>query len=136
MTESHDAEALRAAALAVLERAYAPYSRFRVGAALRGADGSVTVGCNVENAAYPAGLCAERAALAAAVAQGHRAFDAMVVASEAVEPTPPCGLCRQALVEFAPDLTVESVTTTGRRAAWTMRELLAHPFIPSSLAHS
>lgn len=136
MTDSHDAEALRAAALAVMARAYAPYSQFRVGAALRSVDGSVTVGCNVENASFPAGLCAERAALAAAVAQGHRAFGAMVVASEALEPTPPCGLCRQALVEFSPDMMIESVTTSGRRARWSLRELLAQPFTPSSLAHS
>lgn len=136
MTGSHDAEALRSAALAVMARAYAPYSQFRVGAALASADGSVTVGCNVENASFPAGLCAERAALGAAVAAGHRDFVAIVVASEAIEPTPPCGLCRQALVEFSPGMAVESVTTSGRRAQWSLRELLVQPFTPSSLAHS
>jgi cytidine deaminase len=115
--------------------AYAPYSRFRVGAALRSPGGAIAVGCNVENSAFPAGICAERSALAAAVAQGRRAFDLLVVATEAVAPTPPCGLCRQALVEFAPELEIVSVTTGGQRARWTLRELLAQPFTPASLTH-
>jgi len=127
------ADALWTAALAAMERAYAPYSQFRVGAALRSADGSVAVGCNVENSAFPAGICAERAALAAAVAQGHRQFTLLVVATEAAEPTPPCGLCRQALVEFSPDVAVLSVTAGGKRAGWSLRELLAQPFTPASL---
>jgi cytidine deaminase len=90
----------------------------------------------VENSAFPAGICAERSALAAAVAQGERMFDTIMVVTEASEPTPPCGLCRQALVEFGPELTVLSVTTGGKHARWTLRELLAQPFTPASLAHS
>lgn len=133
MSAGHDADALGRAALAALERAYAPYSRFRVGAALQASDGSVTTGCNVENASYPAGLCAERGALAAAVASGRQSFGRLVVATEAEEPTPPCGLCRQALVEFAPALLVEAITTGGRRAAWTLDALLPAPFSPNSL---
>ena len=136
MTSAHDADALGAAALAVMRHAYAPYSQFRVGAALRGTDGSVTVGCNVENAAYPAGMCAERGALAAAVSQGHRAFDLLVVASEATEPTPPCGMCRQALVEFSPGLLVVAITAGGKRAQWMLRDLLSHPFTTASLSHT
>jgi len=124
------------AALAVLRHAYAPYSRFRVGAALRSSDGMVSVGCNLENAAFPAGLCAERGALAAAVAGGHRTFERLVVATEADEPSPPCGVCRQALIEFAPGLQVVSITTGGRRAAWTLSELLPLPFTSASLANS
>jgi cytidine deaminase len=131
-----DVESMATAALEAMAQAYAPYSGFRVGAALRGTDGGISVGCNVENAAYPAGLCAERAALAAGVAAGRRAFDLLVVASQAEDPTPPCGLCRQALVEFSPALRVVSVTNGGRRASWSLAELLAQPFNPASLTHS
>src|SRR3954453_2829850 len=88
---------LRERAFAAMERAYAPYSNFKVGAALLASDGSIVEGCNVENAAYPAGICAERGAIAAPVARGNRAFEAFVVATEAEEPTPPCGMCRQVL---------------------------------------
>jgi cytidine deaminase len=125
---------LRERAFAALDRAYAPYSAFRVGAALLGSDGSVSDGCNVENAAYPAGICAERAALAGAVARGVRTFEALAIASEAAEPTPPCGICRQALAEFAPRLTLVSVTRDGAAARWTLNELLPHAFAADSLA--
>ena len=125
---------LRERAFAALDRAYAPYSAFRVGAALLGTDGSVAEGCNIENAAYPAGICAERAALAGAVARGVRTFEALAIASEAAEPTPPCGMCRQALAEFAPQLTIVSVTRDGAAARWTLSELLPHAFAADSLA--
>lgn len=120
-------------ARAAMERAYAPYSHFRVGAALLAADGSVTEGCNVENAAYPAGICAERAAVAAAIARGVREFTAIMIATEADTPTPPCGICRQVLMEFAPHLAVVSVTRAGADARWTMSELLPEAFTPTSL---
>jgi cytidine deaminase len=124
---------LRERAFAALERAYAPYSSFRVGAALLGTDGSVAEGCNVENAAYPAGICAERGALACAVARGLRSFEALAIATEAAEPTPPCGMCLQALAEFAPHLTVVSVTRAGGSARWTLGELLPHIFAADSM---
>lgn len=124
---------LRERALTAMDRAYAPYSNFHVGAALLAADGSISEGCNVENAAYPSGLCAERAAVAAAVARGNRAFEALVIATEADEPTPPCGMCRQVLEEFSPRLLIVSVTRGGREARWSLDELLPKAFTPHSL---
>ncbi|HUQ81005.1 MAG TPA: cytidine deaminase [Gemmatimonadaceae bacterium] len=128
-------ETARDAALAVLEHAYAPYSQFRVGAALVGIDGSVFTGCNVENSAYPAGICAERSALSAAIAGGVKQFSMLVVASEADDPTPPCGMCRQALVEFAPQLPIVSCTKQGGEVTWNLATLLPHPFTPAALTH-
>jgi cytidine deaminase len=113
--------------------AYAPYSGFRVGAALRTRGGRIVVGCNVENAAFPVAICAERAALAAAVSLGEREFDALAVVSDAREPSPPCGVCRQALVEFAPNLLICSRTTSGAEARWSLAELLVQPFTSVSL---
>lgn len=117
------------------ERAYAPYSEFRVGAALLATDGTIVIGCNVENASYPAGMCAERVALGAAVSAGLRRFAAIAIASDAPTSTPPCGICRQALAEFGLDLIVISAGAEGPRTAsrWTLAELLPHPFTPSSL---
>jgi len=128
-------DSVRAAALAAMERAYAPYSDFRVGAALVGADGGIFAGCNVENSAYPAGICAERSALAAAVVGGARRFDLLVIFTEADEPTPPCGMCRQALVEFGPNLQIVSYTKHGGEAQWNLAVLLPQPFTPAALSH-
>lgn len=128
--------AVESAAIAAMRHAYAPYSHFRVGAALRATDGTVIAGCNVENAAFPAGTCAERGALAAAAAQGHRKFNLLVIATDAGDPTPPCGMCRQALAEFAPSLRIVAVTLGGRRAQWVLSELLPQPFTPASLSNT
>lgn len=132
-TSGRELTVLRERALAAMERAYAPYSGFRVGAAILGTDGSVTEGCNVENASYPAGICAERGAVAAAVARGIHTFRSIAIATEAEEPTPPCGICRQTLVEFAPELEIISVTRSGAEARWNLGELLIHAFTPRSM---
>ena len=129
----HETRALRERAMAAMDRAYAPYSGFHVGAALLGSDGSITEACNVENAAFPAGTCAERAALSAAVARGVRTFRVIAIATSAEDPTPPCGMCRQALVEFSPELEVVSFTRNGKEVRWHLSDLLPHAFSPRSL---
>lgn len=118
---------LEAAAWAVREQAHAPYSRFRVGAALEADDGRVFTGCNVENASYGLTLCAERSAVAQAVSAGARRFTRIVIVAEADPPVTPCGACRQVLFEFAPDLRVVGVGPSGRRQ-WTLHELLPGGF--------
>ena len=123
-----------AAARAAQARAHAPYSNFRVGAALLTREGDVVPGCNVENAAYPSSICAERGAVMTAVAAGRRDFELLVVATDGDAPTPPCGMCRQVLVEFAPALPVVSVARDGTAHHWVVSELLPHPFVPASLA--
>jgi cytidine deaminase len=131
-----DLAALKEVALDALGNAYAPYSGFKVGAALLGEDGSIVAGCNVENASYPAGICAERGALSSAIARGLRTFELMVVATEALEPTPPCGICRQQLSELAPALQIVSITSSGLEARWKLTDLLPTPFNPHSLDHA
>ncbi len=124
---------LRDAAFAAMENAYAPYSRFRVGAAVRTSDGEIVTGCNVENAAYGEALCAERVAVAAAVAKGKKDFEEIAIASESDEPSPPCGSCRQTMSEFAPDLRVISYAKNGRQASWRLSDLLPEAFAPNHL---
>jgi cytidine deaminase len=124
---------LREIADAARANAWAPYSRFPVGAALESDDGRIFAGCNVENASYPAGTCAERVALGTAVAAGARTFVRVVITSQQHEPTPPCGICRQALVEFAPSLEIVAVSPDGRTARWSLADLLPAPFTPASL---
>jgi cytidine deaminase len=127
---------LARAAETAMHRAYAPYSNFRVGAALRGTDGSLHVGCNVENSSYPAGMCAERTAVSRAVADGVRTFSEIMICTEATVPTPPCGICRQVLHEFAPMLQITSITTGGARQSWRLDALLPAAFAANLMAVS
>ena len=117
-----------AAARIACGRAYAPYSRFRVGAALESADGRVFVGCNVENASYPAGMCAERVALGHAVVGGVRAFSRLAIVATGVRPAAPCGMCRQALSEFGMGIEVMSLGRGGESITWRLEELLPASF--------
>jgi cytidine deaminase len=124
---------LLAAATQVRENAYAPYSRFKVGAALRAASGAIYSGCNVENVAYPEGTCAEAGAIAAMVAAGETAITEMLVIADSPDPVPPCGGCRQKIAEFAaPAVSVTLCTTDGASRITTVAELLPGVF---SAAH-
>ncbi len=116
-------------AAAARENAHAPYSGFRVGACLKAADGRLFAGCNVENVAYPQGLCAEAAALGALVAAGGREIVAVVVLAEGEALCTPCGGCRQKLAEFAgADTPVHVAGPAGLRASFTLGELLPQTF--------
>ncbi len=120
---------LREAALDVRKNAYAPYSDFQVGAALRTADGQVFVGCNVENIAYPEGTCAEAGALAAMAAAGARVVAEVYVVAGGASPVTPCGGCRQKLAEFgAGDVPVTMATVDGAEQRMTLAELLPGAF--------
>ena len=113
--------------------AYAPYSRFPVGAALLCEHGQIFCGCNVENASYGLTICAERAALFGAVAQGVRRFRAVFIAAPTEGPVAPCGACRQVLTEFAPDLLVYSRGRGGEIARWRLDDLLPRAMGPADL---
>jgi cytidine deaminase len=126
-------DALVESARAVQQRAYAPYSHFRVGCALEADDGRVFVGCNVENASYGLTICAERAAVCAAISAGARRLRRAVVVTDADPPAAPCGACRQVLSEFGRDLRIDGVGPAGS-VRWTMAELLPAAFGPEQLA--
>ena len=127
----HDEELLRRAREA-LKNAYAPYSRYRVGACILAADGRMFCGCNVENASYGLTICAERGAVMAAVAIGAREFTRIAIVSEGSLPWP-CGACRQVLREFAPDIEVLVQGSEGNTHRATLSELLPMSFGPESL---
>lgn len=128
-----DEEKLLQEALAVRERAYVPHSGFKVGAALLTASGRIFTGCNFENASLGATICAERAAVGSAVSAGEREWVALAVVADYPEPVTPCGICRQVLAEFAPDMPVIMANLDGRRRTMTVRELLPGMFqLPAS----
>ncbi len=132
--ETESALKLRDSAFSAMENAYAPYSKFRVGAAVRTSTGIIVSGCNVENAAYGEALCAERTAIAAAVARGMRDFEEIAIASESDTPAAPCGACRQTMSEFAPNLKVTSYAKNGKKVTWRLGQLLPDAFTSKHLS--
>jgi len=121
-------ERLVATARQASQRAYAPYSQLRVGAALLGARGHTFAGCNVENSSFGLTICAERVALSRAVAEGEREFSALAIYTPDAGPLAPCGACRQALAEFCADLPIISVGQSGAQREYRLRELLPEAF--------
>ncbi|MEO1680673.1 MAG: cytidine deaminase [Pseudomonadota bacterium] len=137
MLMPNSAPDLREAATAARENAYAPYSNFKVGAAMRGASGKIYIGANMENVSYPVGTCAEEAALAAMIVAGETEVVEAYVIADAPAPVPPCGACRQRLKEFGKDdVTVWMGTTDGKEEATTIGDLLPGAFDAGYMARS
>jgi cytidine deaminase len=126
-------EALLEAARQARENAHAPYSNFRVGAALRATSGRIFGGCNVENATYGLTVCAERVAIFKAMSEGERGFDAIAVVADTDTLTPPCGACRQLIWEFCGDVPVILANLKGKTETLQMRDLFPKPFDSSNL---
>jgi len=124
---------LIAAARRARENAHAPYSNFRVGAALRATSGRIFAGCNVENATYGLTVCAERVAIFKAISEGERGFNAISVVTDTEALTPPCGACRQLIWEFCGDVPVILANLKGKTEVLPMRELFPRPFDSSNL---
>lgn len=134
MQSDNTIEALFEAAEAARRRAYAPYSGFGVGAAVLGANGGVYTGCNVENAAYPSGSCAEQSAISAMIAGGERAIAAVAVIADAPAPVTPCGACRQRIREFTgAETRIHCGNLRGARRVYSLADLLPDSFGPDLL---
>jgi cytidine deaminase len=134
MPKGPDWSALFAAATLARGKAYAPYSKFHVGAALLMADGGLFCGCNVENASYGLSMCAERNALGAAILHGSHKLSAVAIVADGKTPCPPCGACRQMMAEFgAPSVPVKLRNLEGAEQSYTLGELLPHAFGPTFL---
>ena len=116
------------AATEVRERAYAPYSNFKVGAAVRTKDGKIYTGCNVESASYGLTVCAERVAIWKAVSEGEKEFEQVAVVADTEELTPPCGVCRQIIWEFGGDIPITFANLKGNTETVKMSELLPRAF--------
>lgn len=126
-------DALAEAALRVRENAFAPYSKFKVGAAVEDADGRIHTGCNVENATYGLTCCAERVAIFKAISEGVRKFRRVAVAADTDNLTPPCGPCRQILWEFCGDIEIVLVNLHGKSETYSLKDLFPKPFDVSYL---
>ncbi|VTR93473.1 cytidine deaminase : Cytidine deaminase OS=Solibacter usitatus (strain Ellin6076) GN=Acid_5234 PE=4 SV=1: dCMP_cyt_deam_1 [Gemmata massiliana] len=124
---------LVAAATSARERAFAPFSKFQVGAALEALDGTIVPGCNVESASYGLTMCAERVAIFRGVADGFQRFTRVAVVTDTATPTPPCGACRQLLWEFAPEAEVLLANLKGDVVKWTVRDLIPGAFDANQL---
>ena len=124
---------LLTAALAARQHAFAPFSKFQVGAALEDTDGRIHTGCNVENATYGLTVCAERVAVFKAISEGVRKFRRIAVAADTDDLTPPCGACRQILWEFCGDVEILLVNPRGKTESYRLRELFPKPFDVSYL---
>ena len=124
---------LATAALTARENAFAPFSKFKVGAAVEDIDGRIHTGCNIENASYGLTLCAERVAVFKAVSEGARKFRRVAVAADTDDLTPPCGACRQILWEFCGDVELVLVNPRGKSETYRMKDLLPKPFDVSYL---
>jgi cytidine deaminase len=126
-------DALIAAALAARENAFAPYSKFRVGAAIEDSEGRIHTGCNVENSTYGLTVCAERVAVFKAISEGVRKFRRVAVAADTDSLTPPCGACRQILWEFCGDIEIVLVNLRGQTETYRLKDLFPKPFDVSYL---
>ena len=126
-------DTLISAARTAREHACAPYSNFRVGAAVRAKSGRIFTGCNVENSTYGLTLCAERVAIFKAISEGERGFDALAIVADTESPTPPCGACRQIIWEFCGDAEVILANLQGRVETYRMSALYPKPFDQSFL---
>ena len=124
---------LLVAALAARDHAFAPFSKFRVGAALEDGSGRIHTGCNIENATYGLTICAERVAVFKAVSEGIRSFRRAAVAADTEDLTPPCGACRQILWEFCRDIEIVLVNPRGRMETFRLKDLFPKPFDVSYL---
>jgi cytidine deaminase len=110
------------------EYSYSPYSRFKVGAALKTKNGMVFTGCNIENSSYSLSICAEREAIFKAISAGERNLDTIAIVTDSDKLTTPCGACRQVMWEFSKDMTVVVANLKGEKKEFKIKELLAHPF--------
>ena len=124
---------IKALAISMKDRAYCPYSKFPVGAALECEDGTVFTGCNIENSSYPAGNCAERTAIGKAVSEGYRSFKRIVIAANTDDFCVPCGMCRQFMQEFSRNMEVICLNKNGDAKSFTLNELLPYGFDGSCL---
>ena len=132
MTDNERGELFKKAAEARL-KSYSPYSGYSVGAALLCSDGLIYTGCNIENAAFPCTICAERTAMFKAISEGHRSFHRIVIAGKSEDFCVPCGSCRQVMREFAPELEVICLNGKGEAKHYTLRQLLPESFGPEYL---